>query len=111
MTIAHLRLDDQPTSEQSAEMLFTIACQSSSKIKLAAAKDSVIYAVTGDWQQRFFIDAENVIKPRSALEFEAAVQDPTAETIFVPEDAALTLEIAHRILQRNPLTKTIYWGA
>jgi hypothetical protein len=92
-------------------MLFTLACQSSSKIPLARAKESIIYAVTGDWQQRFFRDAENVVKPLSALEFEAAVQDSTVETIFVPEEAALTLEIAQRILQRNPQIMTIYWEA
>ncbi len=97
------------TAAQSDAMLFTLACQSSMQQKLAAVKESVIYAVTGEWQKKFFADAQNVSRPLSALAFEAAVQDAQQGTIYVPAHAGLTLEIARRILQRNPQMKTVFW--
>ena len=76
---------------------------------LDSINGSDIYQVTEGWQRETLLSEKEVAVVRSSEEMEKAMQTPDIYTILVIKTAAITQEIAERILNRSPLSKTIFW--
>ena len=72
---------------------------------------SEVYAVPQGWECEQLKADPQVTTAISTVAFEAAVKDVDCATIFIPKQAALTLEMVKRVLGRNALSKTIFWEA
>ncbi|MCK5295279.1 MAG: hypothetical protein KAJ75_00185 [Alphaproteobacteria bacterium] len=68
-----------------------------------------IYLVTENWEVKVFEEDENIKKAESCMQLEECIKDPKTETIFIPENAAITKEKLFEIVERNSLKKTIFW--
>ena len=79
--------------------------------RLGSIKGSDIYQVTEGWQREVLLSDDNIHAVNNAEEFENAVQNPKLFSIFVLKNASLTQEITKRILERNALSKTVFWEA
>jgi hypothetical protein len=78
---------------------------------LAQVGGSMVYQVTAGWPREELLRDPDVQVIADAESFEEAARAPHIYSLFVPKDARLTQEIAERILQRNPLAKTVFWEA
>lgn len=96
-------------TEQKESLLATLAKQGLMTQKIASVDSSGIYAVTEGWQVTYLRDAKQVLETLDSEGFEAAAQNPDIGTIFVPKAAAMTREIAERILIRSGQPKTVFW--
>lgn len=76
--------------------------------KMATIEGSSIFAVPGGWAADVLRTEGHVVTTETPTTFEAAVQDPTVRTIFVPRDT-FGWRLMERILTRNSLVKTIFW--
>ena len=99
------------TSTKIPELLRRLSRQTLDTAYLGAVNGSDIYQVQEGWQREILINDPAVTTVMSATEFEEAVRAPEISSIFVPHNAAVTQEVAERILNRNALLKTIYWEA
>jgi hypothetical protein len=91
------------------ELLRRLARKTLQPAYVGSVNGSDIYQISEGWQREVLLGDSDVVVVRSASEFETAVESPHTHTLFVPSRAALTQEIAERILERNPLSKTIFW--
>ncbi|MDE3016385.1 MAG: hypothetical protein KGI29_05630 [Pseudomonadota bacterium] len=99
-----IKLDTQ----QKESLLATLAKQGLMKQKIADVSGSGIYAVTVGWQITYLKDSNHVAEAQDSEGFESAAQDANIGAIFVPRAAAMTREIAERILTRNGQPKTVF---
>lgn len=68
-----------------------------------------IYLVNETWETKVFEEDENIKKVISCTQLEECIQAPETNTIFIPENAAITKEKLFEIVERNSLKKTIFW--
>lgn len=109
-------IQSKTTAVISTEQAELIASRLARQQVIAAGKTlevggSEVYKVQAGWECAQIRQDPNVVEVTTVAELEAAVQDPEQATIFVPNDAAVTLEILERVLKRNSLEKTIFWQA
>lgn len=81
------------------------------KNKLASMDGSNVYLVNESWQLNYLKDTAAIVETLDSDSFEAAARNSDIATIFVPKSAAMTQEIAERILTRSGQTKTVFWEA
>lgn len=91
------------------DLLESIARQDLMLNPVGCVNDSSIYQVSAGWQREKLLGDADVIIVQDALEFEGVLKNPNQHTLFIPKDALLTQEIAERILERNVLSKTVFW--
>lgn len=94
---------------QIPELLRRLSRQSLDRFYLGAVNGSDIYQIQEGWQREILTNDPAITIAINAREFEDAVRAQDISSIFVPHNASLTQEIAERILNRNPLSKTVYW--
>jgi hypothetical protein len=93
----------------SSELLRRLARKTLQPAYVGSVGGSDIYQISQSWQREVLLGDSDVTITHNTTEFENAVQSANFQAIFVPYDAALTQEVAERILLRNPLSKTIFW--
>ena len=93
------------------ELLRRLSRQTLAPTFLGTVNGSDIYQVREGWQKEILASDTSVKIALNSTDFENAVVSANINSIFVPHSAALTQEIAERILLRNPLSQTIYWEA
>jgi hypothetical protein len=76
---------------------------------LGTVYGSTIYAAEGVWEIAYLRDSGALVEIEDAESFAAAVSNPDVSTVYVPGSAALTREIAERILRHTGHPKTIFW--
>ncbi len=80
--------------------------------KVAEVVHGDMYRVPAGWECEQLRNDANVTHATSAVTLEAAVQNPACETIFVPRQSALTIEMVKKITDRNSgQHPTIFWEA
>ncbi len=93
------------------ELLRRLSRQTLADFYLGNINGSDIYQVQAGWQQEILSHDSDVVVVNTGTEFETAVASSECRSIYVPKKAVITQEIAERILQRNPLSKTVFWEA
>ena len=99
------KLDNQAKEN----LLARLAKEGLMKRKLVSVDSSGIYAVSEGWQLSYLKGAREVTETLDSEAFEAAAQNPDISAIVVPKAAAMTREIAERILDRSGQLKTVFW--
>jgi len=102
-------MSEELSLEDKDRLLTRIACADLMEHILDSFGGSTIYAVTRGWQITHLISRQEMVEAASALTFEHAVHDAAIGTIFVPQSATITREIAGRILLESGQVKTIFW--
>lgn len=72
---------------------------------------SNIFRVEKGWEAEQVKSARNVSKVTSTTELRAAMEDPEVVTIYIPQKAALTMEMVEKVLKQSSLDKTLFWEA
>lgn len=70
--------------------------------------DSKIYYTPSKIEEVILSQLQNGTSAKTLAEFEAAVQNPEIESIYIGKYAAITSAALKNILERNGLSKTIY---
>jgi len=65
----------------------------------------------GSWQADTIRKSADMPQAHSPMDLRQMTQDPAMPVIFVPADAALTLDAIERICAESPLNKMIIWEA
>jgi hypothetical protein len=89
--------------------LIDLAWLAQKAVYLETVNGSEIYQVKDGWPRAVLEETGTIMVVDNAQTFEQAVQDPTMPGIYVARHAAMTEEMATRILTRNSLPKTIFW--
>lgn len=70
---------------------------------------SNIFRVTAGWEAEQVKSERRVSKVTSTTELRMAMESPDVATIYIPKDAALTMEMVTKVLKQSSLDKTLYW--
>lgn len=70
---------------------------------------SHIFRVHTGWEAEQVQSERRVSRVTSATELRDAMENPDVATIYIPQQAALTMEMVTRVLEKSSLDKTLYW--
>ena len=70
--------------------------------------DSKIYYTPSKIEEIVLSRLQKGTKAETLPEFEAAIQDPDIESVYISKFAAITTTALKNVLERNGLSKTIY---
>lgn len=108
--------DNVPSKEtvkaQADSLLSKVArTQSTDNDFLGEVFGSHIFRVHAGWEAEQVKSERRVSKVTSTLELRAAMENPDVVTIYIPQQAALTMEMVKKVLKQSSLDKTLYWEA
>jgi hypothetical protein len=76
--------------------------------KMSRIEGSDVFSIAHGWQAELLQKEAGISVVSSPTEFEQALQDEGAATVFVPR-AAFGWTLLERILRRNDVAKTVFW--